>query len=186
MGNRFSGCVTSSIDEFLKGENQDTKNVLYWNTATETNLDVYSIEKSLNGKNFETIGTVTPSTPNSVEPQSYTFTDLKPVSGLNYYRLKIIDLDTKFEYSKIITVFVDEKASAISLYPNPTTSFVEIKGLADNETVNIRLIDALGRTMRFESIPQGERVDVSNFPNGTYFIEIMTENGSTIKRFIKN
>jgi photosystem II stability/assembly factor-like uncharacterized protein len=169
----------------FKGENQDTKNVLYWNTATETNLDVYSIEKSLNGKSFETIGTVTPSTPNSIEPQSYTFTDLKPASGLNYYRLKIIDLDTKFEYSKIITVFVDEKASAISLYPNPTSSFVEIKGLADNETVNIRLIDALGRTMRFESITQSERVDVSNFPNGTYFIEITTENGSTIQRFIK-
>lgn len=167
------------------GENIDAQNILYWNTLTETNLDYYSIERSSNGKSFEAIGSITPNTPHSNEPQNYSFIDSRPVSGLNYYRLKIIDLDSKFEYSKIITIFVDEEASDISLYPNPTINFLEIKGLDYSEPYTIRLIDALGRTMRIETFTQKESVDVRNFPNGTYFIEIMTQRGSTIKKFIK-
>jgi hypothetical protein len=156
---------------------------LDWTTATELNLDYYVIERSTNGHDFETIGTLDVENPNSIVTKNYTFTDTKPAKGINYYRLKIVDTDKSFEYSKTVIIYLNNVESPISIYPNPAVHFIEIKGLTDNTV--IRFMDALGRPIRSEEITPTTKINVSNFPNGTYFIEITTENGSTIQRFIK-
>jgi hypothetical protein len=168
----------------FSGENKGNENVLFWTTATETNLDYYAIERSVDGHFFETIGTIQSEEPNSTIAKDYTFADKKPSRGINYYRLKVMDRDRSFEYSKSVIIYVDNIESTLSIYPNPSVDFIEIKGLTDN--VVLHFMDALGRPIRKENVAPNTKVDVRAFPNGTYFIEIVkSDKTSTIQRFIK-
>ncbi len=169
----------------FSGKNIGRENELFWTTATESNLEKYSIERSADGQNFETIGAILPDAADSEVTQNYSFIDAQPFKGINYYRLKIVDIDDKFEYSQVIVLFVDDLKNEVSLYPNPTTNFIEIKGIVSEETT-IHLIDALGRSIRSEQLRRDEPLDVSYLPNGTYFIEFRTNGQKAIvKRFIK-
>jgi trimeric autotransporter adhesin len=88
---------------------------LNWNTSSEVNFKDFNIQKSTNGKSFETIGTVNPNL-----SSLYSFDDLYPKNGLQYYRLQINDVDGSVEYSKIIAVnYVLEKTGLV--FPNPST-----------------------------------------------------------------
>lgn len=167
------------------GKNKGKTNLLSWTTDSERNLDYYAIERSINGDDYETIGSVSPEYPNSVAQKSYRFSDSDPLKGINYYRLKIVDIDSKFEYSKVVALFVEDKESAISLYPNPTDNILEIKGLQSNN-VNIQLMDASGKFLRSQKLLGDTQINVRDLPNGIYYIEIVIGNEkSVVKRFIK-
>ncbi|MFK7771336.1 MAG: T9SS type A sorting domain-containing protein [Saprospiraceae bacterium] len=169
----------------FSGKNVGRKNDLFWSTTAEIDLEKYNIERSIDGENFELVGTVLPEAANSNEMKNYTFTDTRPAKGINYYRLNIIDIDDKFEYSQIIVLFVDDLKNEISLFPNPTTNFIEVKGVTPEETT-IYIMDALGRSIRSEQLSRDEPINVSYLPNGTYFIELRTKGEKPIvKRFIK-
>lgn len=168
----------------FSGENKGNENILYWTTATEKNLDYYAIERSADGHSFETIGSIESEEPNSTTAKNYTFTDKKPLRGVNYYRLKIVDTDKSIEYSRSVILYVDNIESPLSIYPNPSVDFIEIKGLTDNAIVHF--MNALGRSIRKEKVAPNAKIDVRAFPNGTYFIEIIkSDKTSTVQRFIK-
>jgi len=170
----------------FSGKNRGNENRLFWTTLTENNLDYYSIERSKDGRNFEAIGKVRPASANSLEPMNYDFTDASPLAGINYYRLKIMDLDLKFEYTKIILLLVEDKDSPFVLFPNPTSDQLELKGLTADDEVTIRLMDASGRSIRSEQLSGNSQIDVSDLSNGTYFIEIVSEERQTVvKQFVK-
>lgn len=78
-------------------------NKLSWVTATETNNDLFTVERSSNGYTWEEIGTVDGSG-NSSQAIRYSFVDSSPNSGINYYRLKQTDFDGRFEYFNIIAI----------------------------------------------------------------------------------
>jgi hypothetical protein len=101
--------------------------LLLWETAEEINSDRFEIERSTTGKQWETIGSIPAQTnePGSgiaekTSISTYSFTDAFPVRGQNLYRLKMIDLDSTFAYSKIEVVSFD-RPDDILLYPNPVT-----------------------------------------------------------------
>lgn len=73
---------------------------LNWTTAQEINADRFIIERALDGITFESIGTVQ-ATGNSMLPVDYTFTDDMP-AAVNYYRLKLEDIDGQYSYSSIV------------------------------------------------------------------------------------
>ena len=76
---------------------------LAWQTATETNAAKFDIEQGTNGTNFQTIGAIK-AKGISTTPQYYSFAHEHPASPINYYRLKMVDTDAKFKYSKVIAV----------------------------------------------------------------------------------
>jgi len=96
--------------------------VLNWSTATELNNEYFEIEKSSNGRDFTTLGTVKGSGTTN-EYRQYKFVDNLPGTE-NYYRIKQIDFDGKSDYSKVIVlksncIENDENIGIATLFPNP-------------------------------------------------------------------
>jgi hypothetical protein len=166
------------------GFNAGKVNRLNWVTTEETDLAHYVVERSARGITYTTIGKVLPLTGRDRE-RTYGFDDVSPETGINYYRLKITDLDGSFEYSRIVTLFVDDEESEFSLFPNPAASVLNFKGLTEANT-SLRVMDALGRTVIVQTISTADGLNVSRLPNGTYFLEIRSADDEYIvKRFVK-
>jgi hypothetical protein len=85
------------------GETISNKNILNWKTATETNNNHFSIERSIDGSNFFEIGVVNGSD-NSTVTKSYSYTDISFANSINYYRLKQVDNNGAFKYFSIIAI----------------------------------------------------------------------------------
>ncbi|NJN78400.1 MAG: hypothetical protein HC803_08785 [Saprospiraceae bacterium] len=89
--NRTFSVTTLPIElTSFTAKKQENTTQLNWTTSTEENNDFFTIEKSLDGINFEAIGTKA-GAGNSLEVREYNFTDAKPANGKNYYRLKQTD-----------------------------------------------------------------------------------------------
>ncbi len=155
---------------------------LNWQTADEINVQSFEIERSIDAKKFEKIGYVLAK--NNSESQFYTFIDSQKVveSELLYYRLKMIDMDLSFQYSKIINLKI-ERINSFYVFPNPVKETLKV---ADNEMLNfnyntIEIINLNGNTIKGLTI-NSNGLDVGRLPFGIYFLKL--ENGKLL-RFIK-
>lgn len=91
-----------------------------WKTVAESNIERYEVERSADGFQFLKIGEV--DSRNSPSPAVYTFTDLQPLQGNNFYRLRIPERDGAVKYSAVVSVRTGAGiASGIRIYPNPVT-----------------------------------------------------------------
>ena len=88
---------------YFNGSEQRSENILNWSTATEYNNDRFTIEKSKDGIDWESVAIV-PGAGNSSNQRFYTASDYRVDKIINYYRLKQTDYDGKFEYSDIISI----------------------------------------------------------------------------------
>jgi hypothetical protein len=147
-----------------KSENNQTK--LTWKTASETDNKGFEIERSADTRNFEKIGFVDGSG-DTKENQFYHFTDLNPIT-MGYYRLKQLDYDGKFEYSKVIAVRAGKEA--INIYPNPAQTELTVTGAAGNELVSV--FTSTGKPVVMDAKLSGGKVDVKDLKEGIYTIKI--------------
>ncbi|MCZ4501189.1 MAG: Por secretion system C-terminal sorting protein, partial [Marmoricola sp.] len=93
---------------------------LKWATAEETNADRFDIQRSVNTKNWSTIGEKA-AAGESKALLNYSFSDVAPLNGINYYRLKMIDKDDTFAYSSIKSAKFEIMTKLLALYPNPVS-----------------------------------------------------------------
>ena len=91
------------LQSFTAKWHNQTSTDLVWQTVTETNAAYFAVEQSATAANFQTIGVIKAKSI-STTPQYYSFTHEHPASPINYYRLKMVDTDAKFKYSKVIAV----------------------------------------------------------------------------------
>lgn len=87
-----------------------------WTILTEVNVKRYEVERSVNGQDFQVIGTIS-----AAQKQAYTFTDANPAQGSNYYRIRNVDLDGSSSLSQVVKVVFGKQVNNISLFPNPVT-----------------------------------------------------------------
>ncbi|MBE9461699.1 DUF6923 family protein [Dyadobacter subterraneus] len=150
--------------------------LLKWTTSSETNSDYFEIERSETSKNWNTIGKII-SNGESSATLSYSFKDTQPKSGENLYRLRMVDKDGTFAFSRIQSVTFDETSSDLSVYPNPSTDKLYIR---DYSTVKNITISNLNGTPVYQSISFASGngfIDLTNFPQGMYFVKISRANG---------
>jgi hypothetical protein len=157
---------------------------LKWTTLSELNNDFFTIEKTLNGKDWSVVANIKGSG-NSNEVRHYQAFDNRPFSGLSYYRLKQTDFDGKFTYSPISSVRVD-KVDTIDVYPNPTNHKITVAGDA-LELAKINVTNSFGKqlqTLSFEAHNGSTEVeiDLSELPSGIYFIHTATQVKKVIKK----
>jgi Secretion system C-terminal sorting domain/Carbohydrate binding domain len=153
---------------------------LNWEVADEKRIKNYSIERSAEGQKFTPIGSVAAN--NNTANSTYAFNDEKPLKGINYYRLKINEEDGTFKYSKVQSVRTSGLGK-LSIYPNPTANFIQIKDAESVESVNI--YDVSGRLVRQFLNNTSSQLDISTLPKGMYQVAV-TANGETdFSRIVK-
>lgn len=112
-----------------------------WTNLTESNVESYIIERSANGVDFSAIATVAPRS-NQVDRVSYSYLDMAPLAGTNFYRIKAVELDGKSIYTRNLRVDIGRSPKGISLYPNPvkgqnlTIGFSAARGMYNLQVVN--------------------------------------------------
>ncbi len=157
-------------------------NDINWTTVNEVNTQQFDIEKSLDGTAFFAIGTV--KTKNAgAKSINYAFKDNMPSPELIYYRLKMIDADLSFKYSKTIAVksFGDVSKTDLKIYPNPAQQTISVSRFDGFKSLNIYNLQGvlLLKTTQTEA-------NVSNFGTGIYILEVMNTAGKTsVTRFLK-
>jgi hypothetical protein len=110
---------------YLKTENEGRQNRLSFSTATEHNNSHFSIERSADGSVFQEIGRVT-GKGNSNTKQEYTYTDERPLKGINYYRLRQVDFDGTAVYSPVVSV-INGRTTGITLAPSPAVDLLKVR-----------------------------------------------------------
>lgn len=160
---------------------------LTWETATEQASSHFMIERSKDARNFEAIGMVE-AAGESTRSISYDFTDRIPESGVNYYRLKMVDLDETFEYSDIKQVKMETKLRA-NVYPTTAHSWATVvfnERLSNDAFINV--YDLAGRQV-FEGIIVSDsdsfQLDMGSFSSGTFIIKIQSPEINYSTKIIK-
>ena len=155
---------------------------IQWTTASETNNDYFSIERSINGKNWETISTV-PGTGNSNWNINYEFVDPSPLKGVSYYRLKQTDFDGKYSYSATSYV-MNRSQTSFRIYPNPTSDKLTVE--VDGTHSSINLLSSLGQPQKV-SIEERDGfsvIDVSTLPSGVYFLQLGSNSNTKVEKVV--
>lgn len=149
-----------------KFENNQTK--LTWKTTSETNNKGFEIERSADARSFEKIGFVD-GNGDSKEVNTYHFTDLSPLFN-GYYRLKQLDHDGKFEYSKIIIV---KGSRTLRIYPNPASDHVIVSGI--DGVQDLQVVNEAGMTVLKTQASATKLISIQSLKPGLYAIKIGTE-----------
>jgi hypothetical protein len=163
---------------------------LSWLTAREVNLQGYEVERSGDGKTYEKIGSVKP-TGSASSTEKYAFTDDVPLSGTNYYRLKMVNTEGSFTYSAVRSVLVsDGKTDKVSVSPNPAKDRVVVKlNALEAKNVTLTLVDVAGKTVLTDnkSLETGFNefsLNVAKLPQGLYFLKVADGKTSEMHRLV--
>ena len=122
---------------------------LNWSTTLEINTAYFSVEKSVDGKNFVSIDKVA-AVGNSAVNQNYAYTDnAASLNTTNYYRLKSVDKDGTYSLSEVKSVdFSSAKLGIQGIFPNPLKSGqdLQLNYLSDKtELLTIKVLNSLGK-----------------------------------------
>jgi hypothetical protein len=167
----------------ITANNQADAVQLKWDVAAETNFSHYEIERSSDARNFYNIGRV--ASPASWQKQKYSFVDKAPLNK-NFYRLKMVDIDGRYEYSKIVSASVDNNTSAIRLFPNPAKDVIKLYFSNNDPGIySMQLINHLGQVvatkkMRVVTANQVEAFNGIRVP-GLYRVNIFNSKQHLIK-----
>ena len=113
---------------------------------------------------------------------NYSFTDSLAVSGTNYYRLKIVDVDGRYTYGDIVPVTFTGKKARLALYPNPAITYVIVEHKVVNTPTKLMLVDMQGRRLKTIVVAKGStqtRVEFGAIAKGIYKIVWQQEGRAT-------
>ncbi len=158
---------------------------LSWQTSAEINSSHYDIEWGTDAVYLTGNGSVPSKNATTGAMYRYELTDLS--GGIYYFRLKMVDLDGTFTYSKTIPVEVNCRGTAsITVWPNPADNRIIISGIPDNTQITV--MDIAGRVLIKETNfdRSVHEIAVDNLPGGIYFIQFVEKNGRvSLKKIVK-
>lgn len=161
-----------------------------WSNLTERDLVNYVVERSGNGQNFASINQQLPRSNNN-GAESYSFFDATPLAGINFYRIKVLEIGGKIVYSKILKVDIGASFGGFTLYPNPVKGGQVSVGLkAAQGQYTIKVVNTAGQEIYSQKIShQGgsmtQTVDIpSTVKAGVYNMVISGDNYRESKMFI--
>lgn len=157
---------------------------LNWKTASETNNSYFTVERSADGKEFSEIVRVTGAGTSNL-PHTYSFTDIHPLSGVSYYRLKQTNLNEASETFNVVSVTMDTRnvlTQALSVAPNPFSgSFTAQFESSEKQEVQIAMFTLSGTLVYHENFlaEEGDNryrfITPSYFKEGTYLVKVSNE-----------
>lgn len=153
----------------------NNKILLNWQTATESNTLGFGIERKTNS-HWTNIGFLN-GAGNSSSIRSYSFTDNTPANGINYYRLRQVDINGRITYSDIKAIRLEKEGiQKITIYPNPATDAVNLlTEEIETKEAAYTIIDVKGNVVHQGKINKQSaatpvKVNISNLAKGIYLI----------------
>jgi hypothetical protein len=167
---------------------QDKAISLEWSTGNESNTEYFIIEKSYDQVSFEPLINIRASG-NSSGKKNYHFRDETFLKPIIYYRLKMVDKDGKYNYSKIIKINIENKKGVFSVSPNPTKDVLSINTSVEPGNAIIKISDELGRNLKeFKIFLTGTSpvlININDLPKGTYNLLLRSKTISDVIKFVK-
>ena len=154
--------------------NTETEAAITWTSSLEENSFKYEVQRSADGKNFVTVGTVK-AAGTSLNAIKYSFNDPLPGAGAYFYRLNMIDIDGKAELSKVVYVN-SKKGSGIvtKLFPNPFNSEVQLIGATSSDLNTpgaIKVFNLSGQQINFRIVGANAIAIDPSAPKGMYLLK---------------
>jgi hypothetical protein len=168
------------------GISQGSTVALQWVTEHEWSNHYFDIQRSSDGINYTAIGRIHASA-SPGNRKTYDFIDQQPLTANNFYRLKQVDINDQFEYSKVVQVKQKEDTRLAMLYPNPVQDVLQIRLFDTNRPHHMAIYDAMGKLLYSKQV-SGERiirVPVNTWTAGTYILQIADKTTVHTYRFIK-
>lgn len=176
----------------ISGKNNGRDNEIRWSTANETNNEYFAVEVSVNGIDFVEVGRV-PGANNSLFEQHYTFVHKNVPYTEAWYRIKQVDINGRYSYSRMVKVTTGEQLRSGLVYiANPVQNRVTALIRAEKAyPANMLIVDAVGRVIHKQSIRLNTgsnvvEISLARYPRGAYFVQYIDEYGNRqVARFVK-
>jgi hypothetical protein len=154
---------------------------LNWSTASEVNNKYFTIDRSTDGVNWQTIANVN-GAGNSDVNRYYTTYDDNPIVGVDYYRLTQTDYDGNSKTFDPIAVEISSSQS-IRVYPTLATDVINVQG----DVARIIILNELGQQMAEQNVTENKTsISLGGYPMGVYVAEVFDKQGNmTTSRFLK-
>lgn len=172
----------------FRGEKTKSGNLLNWATGAELNNLGFEIEKSIDGKTFEKIGWQPTKAENgfSATKTEYSFLDEGSKHPGWYYRLKQVDADGRFSYSKTVFIAAVAVPGELMVFPNPAKQFIKIKFEAEVATEgDLVMTDVTGKTILQKHVPVSAganefQLNIDRLMRGVYYLKIELGGGKEL------
>ena len=180
---------------YFKGDVINTFVKLSWATASETNNDYFTVERSSDGITFEPL-TKIGSSGNSNAVNYYEFTDSIPLPLVSYYRLKQTDFDGSYKYHNVITVYFQTNYAEqnLEIYPNPIINnnniYLKLNSISEDLNIKISISDILGKVLYSNEVlfQAGKTniniLEIGKIPAGVYILNGKSKNINYSKKLI--
>ncbi len=186
---RFMPYVLEVNFHSISGVKRDNGSLVRWTISCPKIINYFIIERSIDGKNFETIGRM--DGPNaSCEMKSFEFVDANASNAKYFYRIKAMDNTAHQAISRpvVITGVLNDE---ITVYPNPVHDVVHVSmNLTKAQSVHFKLVNASGRTvlMQKNDLKKGsnliEIAQTRNLPKGVYYLVIVQDSTASQQKIV--
>lgn len=159
-----------------------------WQTADEINTAHFEVERSGNGNDWISLGRLNS---NNGALNSYSFTDYNPPGRVNLYRIKSVDRDGKFNYSRVAIVNFDIAQKGMAISPNPVKGallncLLYDEDLLQQERVMVRIADMYGKivSMYYDKPMPLMKINTAGLVQGNYVLYLQAGQRSLQSRFV--
>jgi len=171
LASKFAPLPLTWLSFTAKAQN-NSQSLLQWTTAQEQNTKDFYIQHSADGINWFTIGSL-PAAGNSNSTSYYNYVHTNPVKGLNYYRIKQTDVDSRYSYSPVRMLSFTRALQPFTILGNPITN--DVMTLQINMATSLAFYTADGKLLWREQVNAGTKtIDVSRYAKGTYLLKTIT------------
>jgi hypothetical protein len=183
-----AGVLPVTLVDF-NAKNNDSKVMVKWSTNNELNSSHYEIERSFNGRNFESAGRVISN--NSALQNTYSFTDNVLKSGVVYYRLAMVDKDGSINYSRIVSVNIrSDKSFAVENVAIASGGVRMNVASGTQQTFSYAVVDVSGRvlvTKQLQLQPGSNNIvaDIHSVSTGVYYVKMQCAGNTITKALVK-
>jgi len=163
--------VTFTRFEVKKGINN---NILEWNTSSEENAAYFSVESSIDGKEFTSVGNVMVKGNNS----AYKFIHNNQL--VQYYRLRIVNNTGDYNYSKVLKLYTNANNTLFNISPNPANNNTVFYFNQPTTNGIITVFTMQGQIVSTYKISNGSTkysLNTEGLKNGNYILHVKTSDG---------
>lgn len=176
----FAATLAISLIDFTGTLTPAGQVALSWSTEQEINNNHFDVERSADGISFVKLLTVAGSG-NSVIQQDYKAIDPSPFNNVTYYRLKQVNNDGSFTYSRVIAITTGTGGTSFVVSPNPFATSINIRPSGQKPFL-VKIYDMGGRLVTQNNYPGAQTsIDLSALASGMYFLRLYSKDGNFIQ-----